>query len=74
MKEMPATLLLRPLDVDTLAIAVWRRTGESLWEEAAVPALMLVLAGLIPVILLVRTSGPDRTVLPTALPDRDGDR
>jgi hypothetical protein len=35
---------------------------------------MLVLAGLIPVILLVRTSGPDRTVLPTALPDRDGDR
>jgi iron(III) transport system permease protein len=74
MKEMPATLLLRPLDLDTLAIAVWRRTGESLWEEAAVPALMLVLAGLIPVSLLIRTSAPDQAVLPALLPGGDGDR
>jgi iron(III) transport system permease protein len=36
MKEMPATLLLRPLSLDTLAMAVWQRTAESLWEEAAV--------------------------------------
>jgi iron(III) transport system permease protein len=74
MKEMPATLLLRPLDLDTLAIAVWRRTGESLWEEAAVPALMIVLAGLVPVILLVRSSEPGGAVLPSRLPARDGDR
>jgi iron(III) transport system permease protein len=74
MKEMPATLLLRPLDLDTLAIAVWRRTGESLWEEAAVPALMLVLAGLVPVILLVRSSEPGRAALPARLPARDDDR
>jgi iron(III) transport system permease protein len=74
MKEMPATLLLRPLSLDTLAIAVWRRTGESLWEEAAVPALMLVLAGLIPVILLVRTSAPSRTALPGTPAGGDGER
>jgi iron(III) transport system permease protein len=74
MKEMPATLLLRPLSLDTLAIAVWRRTGESLWEEAAVPALMLVLAGLIPVILLVRTSAPDQTTLARTMASGDGER
>jgi iron(III) transport system permease protein len=74
MKEMPATLLLRPLNLDTLAIAVWQRTAESLWEEAAVPALALVLAGLIPVVLLLRTSGPSRAVLPPSLPSGDPDR
>jgi iron(III) transport system permease protein len=74
MKEMPATLLLRPLSLDTLAIAVWQRTAESLWEDAAVPALALVLAGLIPVALLLRTSGPSRAVLPPTLPRGDPDR
>jgi iron(III) transport system permease protein len=74
MKEMPATLLLRPLNLDTLAIAVWQRTAESLWEEAAVPALALVLAGLIPVVLLLRTSGPSRAVLPPTLRSGDPER
>ena len=49
MKEMPATLLLRPFGLNTLAVEVWERTAESLWQEAAVPALALVLAGLVPV-------------------------
>jgi iron(III) transport system permease protein len=72
MKEMPATLLLRPLSLDTLAIAVYQRTAESLWEEAAVPALALVLAGLVPVILLLRTTaGPARPGLPAILPGGD---
>jgi iron(III) transport system permease protein len=54
MKEMPATILLRPLGRDTLAIAIWQRTAESLWAEAAVPALALVVAGLVPVALILR--------------------
>jgi iron(III) transport system permease protein len=54
MKEMPATILLRPLGMDTLAIGVWLRTSESLWEEAAVPALAIVLVGLLPVALALR--------------------
>ena len=51
MKEMPATLLLRPFGLNTLAVGVWQRTAESLWQEAAIPALAIVAAGLIPVAL-----------------------
>ncbi len=56
MKELPATLLLRPLGGDTLAIAVWQSTSESLYETAALPALLIVLVGLLPVALLIRLS------------------
>ncbi|MGH7390245.1 MAG: ABC transporter permease, partial [Candidatus Rokuibacteriota bacterium] len=58
MKEMPATLLLRPFGLDTLAVTVWERTAESLWAEAAVPALAIVAAGLLPVWLALRLSAP----------------
>ncbi|WDR02432.1 ABC transporter permease subunit [Devosia algicola] len=50
-KELPATLLLRPLGVDTLATVVYSSASVSLFAEAAMPALFIVLAGLIPVIL-----------------------
>ncbi|HEY7139956.1 MAG TPA: iron ABC transporter permease [Methylomirabilota bacterium] len=59
MKELPATLLLRPAGLETLAIVIWRRTAESLWDEAALPALALVLAGLGPVVLAMRVAGAD---------------
>ncbi|PWV65869.1 ABC transporter permease [Plasticicumulans acidivorans] len=52
-KEMPATLLLRPFGFDTLAIRIYEMTAEGDWAGAALPALTLVLAGLLPVILLV---------------------
>jgi iron(III) transport system permease protein len=54
MKEMPATLLLRPFGYDTLAVRVWQFTSESLWESAALPALTIVVAGILPVLILVR--------------------
>jgi iron(III) transport system permease protein len=57
MKELPATMLLRPLGGDTLAIAVWQATTESLYETAALPALLIVLVGLLPVALMIRLSG-----------------
>ena len=60
-KEMPATLLLRPSGLNTLAITVWQRTAESLWQEAAAPALALVAAGLIPVALILRVAPGRRT-------------
>ncbi len=56
MKEMPATLLLRPLGYETLAVRVWQFTSESLWEAAALPALTIVAAGILPVMILVRSS------------------
>jgi iron(III) transport system permease protein len=56
MKEMPATLLLRPFGLTTLAVEVWERTSESLWAQAAIPALLIVAAGLVPVSLAMRLS------------------
>jgi iron(III) transport system permease protein len=56
MKELPATLLLRPLNGDTLAIGVWQATTESLYTTAALPALLIVLVGLVPVAVLIRLS------------------
>lgn len=42
LKELPATLVLRPIGLETLATRVWRASAEGLWAEAAVPALVLV--------------------------------
>lgn len=55
-KEMPATLMLRPFSWDTLAIRIYELTAEGQWQMAAVPSLVLVVLGAIPVILLVRRS------------------
>ncbi len=54
MKELPATALLRPLGGDTLAITVWEATKDTRLDTAALPALLIVLVGLLPVIILVR--------------------
>ena len=66
MKELPATILLRPLGGDTLATAVWQSTSESLWEAAAPPALAIIAVALVPVILLVRAL--DRSGRPDVVP------
>lgn len=57
MKELPATLLLRPLNVDTLATAVYAHAGRGVFEDGALASLLIVLAGLLPVVLLMRASG-----------------
>jgi iron(III) transport system permease protein len=54
MKEMPITLMTRPFGWDTLSIRIYEMTSEGEWERAALPAVALVLAGLIPVIMLTR--------------------
>lgn len=56
MKEMPATLLLRPFGWDTLAVRIYEMTSEGEWYRAALPALTLVLAGLVPVVVAVKKS------------------
>ena len=66
MKELPATLLLRPVGGDTLAIAVWQATAESLFETAALPALLIVVVGLLPVIAMVRLSAGRESELEAA--------
>ena len=55
MKELPATLVLRPFDSDTLAVMAYQLARDERLGEAALPALALVAVGLLPVILLSRT-------------------
>ena len=56
MKELPATYLLRPYGWDTFAVRTYEMASEGMWEHAALPALSLVIVGLLPVIMLVRKS------------------
>ncbi len=56
LKEMPATLLMRPFGWDTLAVRIFEMTSEGEWARASLPALTLVLVGLLPVIGLIRRS------------------
>ena len=55
MKELPATLVLRPFNSDTLAVVTYQLARDERLGEAALPALALVLVGLIPVIMLSRS-------------------
>ena len=52
MKELPATLLLRPIGFDTLATEIWSATGLGFYSRAAVPALLLIVVSAPHVLLL----------------------
>jgi iron(III) transport system permease protein len=54
MKELPATLILRPFNFDTLATHVFQFASDELLEQSALAALTIVVAGVVPVILLSR--------------------
>jgi iron(III) transport system permease protein len=54
MKELPATLILRPFNFETLATFVYQYASDELLSESAPAALTIVLAGILPVILLSR--------------------
>jgi iron(III) transport system permease protein len=54
MKEMPITLITRPFGWDTLAIRVFNMTTIGEWERAALPAMAIVLVGLVPAAMLSR--------------------
>jgi iron(III) transport system permease protein len=55
MKELPATLVLRPFNSDTLAVVAYQLARDERLGEAALPSLALVLVGLLPVMMLSRT-------------------
>ncbi|MBF7695475.1 ABC transporter permease [Acinetobacter rathckeae] len=56
MKELPATLLLRPMNVETLATFLYGEAARGTYEDGAIAALLIVIVGLIPVILLAYIS------------------
>jgi iron(III) transport system permease protein len=57
MKELPATLIMRPFNYDTLAVQAYRLASDERLEGAAVPSLIIVAMGLLPVILICRQVG-----------------
>ncbi|MEO0490336.1 MAG: iron ABC transporter permease [Cyanobacteria bacterium J06659_2] len=52
MKELPATMVMRPFNFDTLAVQVHQYASDERLIEASAPALMIVLVGLVPVVFL----------------------
>ncbi|MEL7346737.1 MAG: iron ABC transporter permease [Pseudomonadota bacterium] len=54
MKELPATLLMRPFNFDTLAVQAYRLASDERLTQASVPSLVIVAFGFVPVLLLVR--------------------
>lgn len=54
MKELPATLVLRPFDSDTLAVVAYNLARDERLGEAALPSVAIVIVGLIPVVMLSR--------------------
>jgi iron(III) transport system permease protein len=55
LKELPATLLLRPLNVETLSTYIYQFATRGSFEEGALAALIIVLAGIVPVIHITRS-------------------
>lgn len=55
MKELPATLIMRPFNFDTLAVQAYRLASDERLTDASIPSLMIAAFGLIPVILLCMT-------------------
>jgi iron(III) transport system permease protein len=65
MKELPATLIMRPFNFDTLAVRAYQLAADERLAEAAAPSLAIVIVGLLPVIALSRAvarSRPGQTV------------
>jgi len=57
MKELPATLVLRPFNFDTLAVIAYQFAADERLGEAAIPSLTIVAVGVLPVVLLSRAIG-----------------
>ena len=57
MKELPATLIMRPFNYDTLAVQAYRLASDERLDGAAVPSLVIVAMGLLPVVLICRQVG-----------------
>jgi iron(III) transport system permease protein len=54
MKELPITLMTRPFGFETLAVRVFEMAAEGDWQRAALPAVLIVAVGVLPVVLLAR--------------------
>lgn len=71
MKELPATLIMRPFNFDTLAVQAYRLASDERLTQAALPSLMIVGFGLLPVVLLCHTIGRSGRTKTTVRPRVD---
>ncbi|KPQ27898.1 MAG: iron(III) transport system permease protein [Marinobacter excellens HL-55] len=62
MKELPATLILRPFNYETLATYVYQFASDEMLYQSALPSLIIVLAGIVPIILMSRSISASRTM------------
>ncbi|HDZ39994.1 MAG TPA: iron ABC transporter permease [Marinobacter sp.] len=62
MKELPATLILRPFNFETLATYVYQFASDERLYHSALPALIIVLAGIVPIILMSRSISSTRSI------------
>ncbi len=60
LKELPLTLILRPFNFDTLATRAYQLASDELVAQSAIPALLIILVGLAPVIVLNKLIGKTR--------------
>ena len=60
LKELPATLIMRPFNFNTLAVRAYEMAADERLADAGAPALMIVLTGLLPIILLSRAISHSR--------------
>ncbi len=67
-KELPATLLLRPLNTETLATFLYGEASRGVYEDGAVAALAMIALGLLPILLLSLSGKPERSTLPIPAP------
>ena len=56
MKELPITLMTRPFGFETLAVRVFEMAAEGEWTRAALPSVLIVAAGIVPLVLLARNT------------------
>lgn len=64
MKELPATLILRPFNFETLATYVYQFASDEMLTRTGLPALVIVLAGILPIILMSRSISNSRDSVP----------
>ncbi|MDK8465268.1 iron ABC transporter permease [Marinobacter sp. SS13-12] len=62
MKELPATLILRPFNFETLATYVYQFASDEQLAHSALPALIIVLAGIVPIILMSKSISGTRSI------------
>ena len=60
MKELPVTLILRPIGFQTLSTQIWRAQDSALFQHAAVPALLLMVVSALSMVVILLTESGDR--------------